>query len=103
MQLRGKQKRYLRSRANQMRAIFEIGKQGVSTRWLAQLTNVLNKRELVKIKILPNSGESVSDVRKFIQTHSEIQVVQKLGKTLLLFKPAQQAKYQKISQIVAKM
>ncbi|QBP18667.1 YhbY family RNA-binding protein [Acetilactobacillus jinshanensis] len=101
MHLRGKQKRYLRARANQMRAIFSVGKQGMTQTWLNELIKALDKRELIKIKVLPNSGEDTSDVKKYIEGHSSIDVVQELGKTLVLFKPAKLAKYQKLSKIVA--
>ncbi|XIF20332.1 MAG: YhbY family RNA-binding protein [Acetilactobacillus jinshanensis] len=101
MHLRGKQKRYLRSQANQMRAIFSVGKQGINATLVDELLKALNRRELIKIKILPNSGEGTTDVKKYLEDHSDINVVQEIGKTLLLFKPAKSAKYQKLSRIVA--
>lgn len=100
MQLRGKQKRYLRSQANQMRPLFSIGKQGINQQWLQEIINVLNRRELVKIKVLSNSPINVKEAKTIINREPSIQVVQKIGKTLLLFKVSNQAKYRKISQMV---
>lgn len=101
MHLRGKQKRYLRAQANQMRAIFSVGKQGINSTLVEELLKALDRRELIKIKILPNSGEDPKDVKDYLEKHSAINVVQEIGKTLLLFKPAKSAKYQKLSKIVA--
>ena len=100
MQLRGKQKRYLRSQANQMRPLFSIGKQGINQQWLQEIVNVLNRRELVKIKVLSNSPINVKEAKAIIDRKPSIQVVQKIGKTLLLFKVSNRAKYRKISQMV---
>ena len=103
MQLRGRQKRYLRSRANRMRPLFLIGKQGLNQQWLHEIMNVLNRRELVKIRVLANSPVSVAEARQIISTKTPIQVVQKIGKTLLLFKVSDQAKHRKLSQLVQKI
>ena len=42
--LRGKQKRYLRASAHDMRPLFSIGKQGLTQNWLDQLEDAINKR-----------------------------------------------------------
>lgn len=100
MRLRGKQKRYLRSQANQMRPRFSIGKQGINQQWLQEIIKVLNRRELVKVRVLANAPVSVKEAQTVIDRNPSIQVVQKIGKTLLLFKVSDQAKHRKISQIV---
>lgn len=46
--MRGKQKRYLRSQAQNMRPIFQIGKDGLSSKWLKEVENAVDKRELIK-------------------------------------------------------
>ncbi|GAF35986.1 YhbY family RNA-binding protein [Lentilactobacillus farraginis] len=86
MKLTGKQKRYLRASANRMKPIFEIGKNGLSTVWLAEILKAIDARELIKISILQNAAVNPDDVQQFIEANSDITVVQKLGKTLVLFK-----------------
>ncbi|MCV3740469.1 YhbY family RNA-binding protein [Lentilactobacillus hilgardii] len=86
MELTGKQKRYLRASANRMRPIFEIGKNGLSKIWLEEVVKSLDTRELIKINILQNAAVTTDDVQGFIEGNSDIIVVQKLGKTLVLFK-----------------
>ena len=46
MQLRGKQKRFLRAQANHLQPLFSVGKDGLTDNWLAQLDGALDRREL---------------------------------------------------------
>lgn len=55
--LTGKQKRFLRKEAHHLSPIFQVGKQGVNDNLIAQLNDVLEKRELIKINILQNVFE----------------------------------------------
>lgn len=103
MNLRGKQKRYLRSQAHEMRPLFQIGKEGINENWLKQIEAALNKHELIKINILQNATVTEDEVITYIEAHSKIQVVQKIGRVLVLFKQASKRENRKISQIVAKI
>ena len=51
MNLRGKQKRFLRAQANHLQPLFAVGKNGLTQAWLAQLDGALDKRELIKISM----------------------------------------------------
>ncbi|UQS85275.1 ribosome assembly RNA-binding protein YhbY [Apilactobacillus apisilvae] len=97
MNLRGKQKRYLRSQANRMNPLFSVGKNGLNDIWLEQVLDALQRRELIKINIQQNADEDVDDVKSFIEENSDINVVQTIGKTLLLFMPASKEKFQNYS------
>lgn len=46
--LTGKQKRFLRSEAHHLKAIFQVGKDGVSENMIEQLNDVLEKENLLK-------------------------------------------------------
>ena len=47
MNLRGKQKRFLRAQANHLQPLFAVGKNGLTPAWVDQLTGALDKRELM--------------------------------------------------------
>ncbi len=47
-----KQRSYLRSLANKMDAIFQIGKDGLNDNLLKQIDDALEARELIKISVL---------------------------------------------------
>ncbi|MCI1917487.1 MAG: YhbY family RNA-binding protein, partial [Lactobacillus sp.] len=50
--LTGKQKRFLRSRANTMRPLVSLGKNGLSDQFVDGVAKALEARELVKISLL---------------------------------------------------
>lgn len=103
MQLRGKQKRFLRAHANQLQPIFSVGKNGLSPVWLGQLEGALDRRELIKINILQNADVSTDEVKEYIESNSDIQVVQTIGRVLVLFKPSKHTELRDISRRVAKL
>ena len=103
MQLRGKQKRYLRAQANHFQPIFSVCKNGLTPEWLAQLDGALNRRELIKINILQNSDVTTNEVKEFIESHSDIQVVQIIGRVLVLFKESDKPELRTVSVRVRKI
>ena len=103
MNLRGKQKRYLRSEAHHLKPIFQIGKDGLSEVWLDEVLKALDKRELLKVNILQNSLVEVEEVKEFIENNSDAQVIQTIGNVLVLFKKSGKAENQKISVKVAEL
>lgn len=103
MELRGKQKRYLRAQAHDMRPIFQVGKEGLTENWLRQIEDAIEKRELLKISILQNALVEDEEVIEYIEENSRIQVVQKIGHTLVLFKQADKRENRSYSRDVARI
>lgn len=103
MNLRGKQKRFLRAQANHLQPLFAVGKNGLTQNWLAQLAGALDKRELIKVSILQNADETTAEVKEFIEANSDIQVVQTIGRVLVLFKVSADEQRRDLSQRVAKI
>ncbi|MBU7455117.1 ribosome assembly RNA-binding protein YhbY [Leuconostoc fallax] len=100
IQLSGKQKRFLRSQANTMNPIFSVGKNGMTQTWVDEIVVALNKRELVKVNVQQSADVTVKEVAQYIEDHSNITVVQTIGKTLVLYLPAINPKYAKLSLLV---
>lgn len=103
MTLTGKQKRFLRLQANTLSPIFSVGKNGLTTTWLEELVMAIAKRELIKISLQQGSEETVDSVANYIETHSNISVVQTIGRTVILYLPAVEEKYQKVSVALEKI
>ena len=61
--LTGKQKRYLRSLAHNIDPTFQIGKGGINENMIQQISETLEKRELIKIHILQNI-KSLKKIKK---------------------------------------
>ncbi|EOT46968.1 MULTISPECIES: ribosome assembly RNA-binding protein YhbY [Enterococcus] len=98
MELKGKQKRVLRSKAHHMNPIFQVGKGGVNEAMIIQIGEALEKRELFKISLLQNTDELPEEVAETLEEALDCNVVQIIGRVLVVFKPSRNEKYQKISQ-----
>ncbi|EOT29049.1 ribosome assembly RNA-binding protein YhbY [Enterococcus saccharolyticus] len=100
MELRGKQKRFLRSEAHHLQPIFQVGKGGVNDAMVAQIGEALEKRELIKVSLLQNTDEIAEDVAAELEAALNCDIVQIIGRVLVVFKPSSKEKYQKISSRV---
>ena len=86
--LNGKQKRYLRSLAQSEKAIFQMGKDGLSDNYIEQITNALKARELVKISVLKTGPSDLEEVSFDLARLTGSEVVQIIGRTIILYRPA---------------
>lgn len=84
--LSGKQRAYLRKLAHNMDPIFQVGKNGVEDSFLKQVEDALEKRELIKIKVLENSGLAAREVSDMICDSIGCDGIQAIGNKLVLFK-----------------
>lgn len=96
MEMNGKQKRYLRSLAVNIKPIVQIGKSGLSNEILTSIRNAADARELIKVNILQNSDEVATDVAKAIEEMG-LDVVQIIGRNLIVFKVSDRKENRKIS------
>lgn len=103
LQLTGKQKRFLRAQANTLTPIFSVGKNGLTQVWVDEVVMAIAKRELIKISLQQGAEQTVKEVADFIEKASSITVVQSIGRTLVLYLPAQEDKYKKVSLLLTKM
>ncbi|MDF0478758.1 ribosome assembly RNA-binding protein YhbY [Vagococcus sp. PNs007] len=103
MELRGKQKRFLRSEAHHLNPIIQIGKGGLTESVIDQIEETLERRELIKISLLQNTDEVADDVAEALTQAINCDVVQIIGRVLVVFKPSSKEKFQKISIAVRKI
>lgn len=83
----GKQRAYLRGLANDLTPIFQVGKNGVEEEsFLKQLTEALEARELIKIKVLENSGLSAREASDYICNAIGCEGIQAIGSKVVLYK-----------------
>jgi RNA-binding protein len=87
MDLKGKQKRFLRSLGVTMSPILTIGKEGISENLIHQAAGVLLARELIKGRVLPTAPEGVSETATVIAKATDSSLVQVVGRNFLLYKP----------------
>ena len=92
MMLSGKQKRFLRAKAHHLKAIFQVGKSGVTNNMIEQLKDVLEKRELIKINILQNCLEDKEVIAEQIAAGADAEIVQIIGNHIILYKESEENK-----------
>ncbi|MBQ1691891.1 MAG: ribosome assembly RNA-binding protein YhbY [Erysipelotrichaceae bacterium] len=90
--LNGKQKRYLRSLAVNENAIFQIGKDGLSDHLYTSVKEALKARELIKVSVLKTCDLDMNEIAVELCANTGAQLVQKIGKTLVLYKPSREKK-----------
>jgi len=91
-----KQRAYLKGLAMNLDPIFQVGKSSVTPELTAAVAEALEARELIKLSILKNcldDGRAIAEVLAE-RTHSE--VVQVIGKKIVLYKQAKDEKKRKI-------
>ena len=98
MTLRGKQKRFLRSQAHHLQPIFQIGKGGVNEAMNTQIAEALEKRELIKVSLLQNTDEVADEAALEIAQATNSEVVQVIGRVIVLYKASSKEKYQRLTQ-----
>lgn len=81
-----KQRAYLRSQANTIDAIFQIGKSGITEVLLKQLDDAIEARELIKVTILDSAPASAKALAEELATGSNSVVVQTIGNKVTLFR-----------------
>jgi len=94
--LKGKQKRFLRSKAHHLNPIFQVGKGGVNENMVKQLNDVLEARELIKISVLQNCEDDKEDVAAAIVEGTHAELVQIIGSTIVLYKESVENKQIKL-------
>ena len=100
MSLRGKQKRFLRSKAHHLQPIFQIGKGGINSAMIVQFEEALEKRELIKVSLLQNTDEVAEEAAQVLEKEIDCEIVQIIGRVIVLYKPSTKEKYQRLSNEV---
>jgi len=83
--LKTKEKMYLRKLANNIKPVFQIGKDGLNDNMTRDILLYLNKHELMKIKLLETAPVSPTEAATHFERF-EIEVAQIIGRTLVLYK-----------------
>jgi len=90
VELRGKQKRFLRAMGVNMDPVLTIGKDGVSENTIVQADGVLNARELIKGRVLTTAPEEPAAVAAEIAERTDAHLVQVVGRNFLLYRRNQE-------------
>lgn len=81
-----KQRAYLRGLANDDPAILQIGKGGLTENLCKTVSDALEARELIKLHLLENSGETPKNAANALAEIVGADVVAVIGKKIVLYR-----------------
>lgn len=84
--LTSKQRAYLRAMAAPMDTIFQVGKGGVNDNMCEQISNALEARELIKLRVLDNCDLNAKEAAQIISEETNSNVVQVIGTRFVLYR-----------------
>lgn len=82
-----KQRSYLKGLAMNIDPVFQIGKSSVTPENVEAISEVFNTHELIKIAVLKNCVDDPKEIANTIAERTHAQVVQVIGKKIVLYKP----------------
>ena len=85
----GKQRAALRKMANQIQALYQIGKDGITENVMAQLDDALEARELIKVHILDSALLETRETADEIAARLGAESVQSIGSKFVLYRRSQ--------------
>ncbi len=91
-----KQRAHLRSLANDLPALYQIGKNGISEEFLAQMEEALEKNELIKIHVLKNSFYTTKEAMAELCERLGCEAVSAVGGKVVIYRRSSNPKNVKI-------
>ena len=79
-----------------MDAILQIGKSSLTPELTMAVDEALEARELIKIHVLKNCMDDPKSIAIVLSERTRSQVVQVIGKMIVLYRPAKEEKNRKI-------
>ena len=81
-----KQRAYLKSLAMELQPVVQIGKSGLTPELTTAVQEAVDARELIKISVLQNCLEDPREMAQMIADRTHSEVVQVIGKKIVLYK-----------------
>ena len=80
------QTRFLRGQAHELKALMQIGGKGITDGVIAELNQLLEDHELVKVKVGATDRESRDAMIESLAERCEAALVQRIGHTAVLYR-----------------
>ena len=86
MNITSKQRSALKSLAQNIDPVFQLGKESLTPEFTQAIREVLEKRELIKIHVLKNCADDKKELAQTLAERTGSIVVQVIGSKIVLFK-----------------
>lgn len=90
--LNSRQRAQLRGMANSLDTIFQVGKGGINEQLIKQVSEALEARELIKLRVLETSPVTSREAADEIASKVSADVVQVIGYRFILYKESKENK-----------
>ncbi|MGN0243887.1 MAG: ribosome assembly RNA-binding protein YhbY [Lachnospiraceae bacterium] len=87
-----KQRAYLKSLAMNIDPIYQVGKASLSPEMIQGIREAIDARELIKISVLNNCMDDPKELAVVIAERTQSDVVQVIGKKIVLYKESKEHK-----------
>ena len=94
-----KQRAFLRGLGNALEPVMQIGKDGVTENTVKALSDLLEARELVKIKVLQNCELTPKEIMAVLCDKTGADPVQVIGSKLIVFRRSSKKDFKHIELI----
>lgn len=84
--MNSKDRAYLRSLANNIEPIFQVGKSGISSNLIRQVDDALEARELIKLTVLETSPSNSLEIGNELADKTNSTLVQVIGRKITLYR-----------------
>jgi RNA-binding protein len=84
--LTGKQRSYLKSLANPLKPVIQIGKEGITPAVIDQVAETIAKRELIKISVLESCDIDIKEAASTVAGRTQSEFVQAVGRKFVIYK-----------------
>ena len=91
-----KQRANLKSLASTMKPIAQVGKEGIGENLIKSLSDALEARELIKINLLPASGEDSENLTANLADLLKAEVVAVIGRKAILYRRSSRKNFEHI-------
>lgn len=82
-----KQRAYLKSLANELKPVFQIGKSSLTPEVTEAVNEAFHTKELIKLTVLKNCIDDPNEIAAALAERTHSQVVVVIGKKIVLYKP----------------
>ncbi|AEQ96890.1 ribosome assembly RNA-binding protein YhbY [Xanthomonas oryzae pv. oryzicola] len=84
------QNRFLRGQAHDLKALLQTGGKGVTPAFLAELEDVLERHELIKVKVASQDRETRDALIAELIEQTCSALVQRIGHVAILYRPGKE-------------
>lgn len=81
-----KDRAYLRSLANSIEPVFQVGKSGITDNLIKQVNDALEARELIKLTVLETAPDFAKETGEKLAMHTNSVIVQAMGRKITLYR-----------------